>query len=111
VAYALIPAPQRQAKFKATLVYGANFGDSQGYTEKPCLEKQTNKQASKQTGLPDQLLGRNRNQSSPLEKDTLKPAELPAGYAVQVPSFCDLSPVLGWALVMQLSLSHCCSCE
>ena len=25
------------------------FQDSQGYTEKPCLEKQTNKQTNKQT--------------------------------------------------------------
>ena len=27
------------------------------------------------------------------------------------PQLCELSPVLGWALVMQLSLSHFCSCK
>jgi hypothetical protein len=27
----------------------SEFQDSQGYTEKPCLQKQTNKQTNKQT--------------------------------------------------------------
>lgn len=29
---------------------------------------------------------------------------------LQVPSFCELSPTQGWALVTQLSLSHFCLC-
>jgi hypothetical protein len=37
-------------EFKASLVYNVSeFQDSQGYTEKPCLNKrQTNKQTNKQ---------------------------------------------------------------
>jgi hypothetical protein len=49
----LIPAlgRQRQADFWVRGQPGlqSEFQDSQGYTEKPCLEKQTNKQTNKQT--------------------------------------------------------------
>ena len=49
----LIPAlgRQRQADFWVLGQPGlqSEFQDSQGYTEKPCLEKQTNKQTKKQT--------------------------------------------------------------
>jgi hypothetical protein len=42
----LIPSLGRISEFEASLVYKVNSRtqDSQGYTEKPCLEKQTNKQ-------------------------------------------------------------------
>jgi hypothetical protein len=50
----LIPAlgRQRQADFWVQGQPGlqSEFQDSQGYTEKPCLEKQTNKQTNKQSG-------------------------------------------------------------
>jgi hypothetical protein len=35
-------------KFKAKPGLQSEFQDSQGYTEKPCLEKQTNKKKQKQ---------------------------------------------------------------
>jgi hypothetical protein len=51
----LIPAlgRQKQADFCVRGQPGlqSEFQDSQGYTEKPCLEKQTNKQTNKQTTL------------------------------------------------------------
>jgi hypothetical protein len=31
---------RRISEFEASLVYRAEFQDNQGYTEKPCLEKQ-----------------------------------------------------------------------
>jgi hypothetical protein len=42
----LIPAlgRQRQKKVRGQPGLQSEFQDSQGYTEKPCLEKQTNKQ-------------------------------------------------------------------
>jgi hypothetical protein len=47
----LIPAlgRQRQAisEFKASLVYKSEFQDSPGYTEKPCIKKQKQKQTNK----------------------------------------------------------------
>jgi hypothetical protein len=50
---ALIPAlgRQRQVDFWVPGQAGlqSEFQDSQGYTEKPCLQKQTNKQTNKQT--------------------------------------------------------------
>jgi hypothetical protein len=46
---------RRISEFEASLVYKSEFQDSQGYTEKPCLEKQNktkqNKQTNKQTAL------------------------------------------------------------
>jgi hypothetical protein len=41
-AHAFSPS-KRISEFEASLVYKVRFQDSQGYTEKPCLEKQTNK--------------------------------------------------------------------
>jgi hypothetical protein len=55
VAHALIPAlwrqRQRQVDFWVRGQAGlqSEFQDSQGYTEKPFLKKQTNKQTNKQT--------------------------------------------------------------
>ena len=48
-----------------------------------------------------------------LGKDTLQPVALPAGCAVssRFPSCCELSPMLGWDLMTQLSLNHFCSCK
>ena len=45
VAHTLVPALRRQrqvdlSEFKASLFYKSEFQDSQGYTEKPCLEKE-----------------------------------------------------------------------
>jgi hypothetical protein len=37
---------RRISEFKASLVYKVKFQDSQGYTEKPCLEKPKNKQTN-----------------------------------------------------------------
>jgi hypothetical protein len=34
----------------------SEFQDSQGYTEKPCLKQQTNKQTNKQSKLPGVFL-------------------------------------------------------
>jgi hypothetical protein len=56
----LIPAlggrGRRISEFEASLIY-REFQDSQGYTEKPCLEKQkTNKQKTKK--LPPEIQGR-----------------------------------------------------
>jgi hypothetical protein len=34
---------RRISEFKASLVYKSEFQDSQGYTEKPCLENQKKK--------------------------------------------------------------------
>jgi hypothetical protein len=42
------------------------FQDSQGYTEKPCLEKQTNKQTNKQTKNKKQKT-RNKKQKTKKE--------------------------------------------
>jgi hypothetical protein len=39
----LIPAPGRQRQANFSLVYKVEFQDSQGYTEKPCLEKKKKK--------------------------------------------------------------------
>jgi hypothetical protein len=48
-----------------------------------------------------------------LEATTLQPVELLYVLCsmLQTPSFCELSPMLQWPLVMQLCLSHFCSCE
>jgi hypothetical protein len=58
VAHALIPAlgRQRQADFWVRGQPGlqSEFQDSQGYTEKPCLEKP--KRKNKQTKIPISLL-------------------------------------------------------
>jgi hypothetical protein len=49
----LIPALGRQGQVnflvRGRLGLQSEFQDSQGYTEKPCLEKQTNKQTKKTT--------------------------------------------------------------
>jgi hypothetical protein len=37
------------SKIRASLVYRESFQDSQGYSKKPCLKQQTNKQTNKQT--------------------------------------------------------------
>jgi hypothetical protein len=39
---------RRISEFEASLVYKSEFQDSQGYTEKPCLENKTKQNKTKQ---------------------------------------------------------------
>jgi hypothetical protein len=50
------------SEFEASLVYKSEFQDSQGYTEKSCLEKQ-NKQTNKKTQKPRKTKNKNKQKS------------------------------------------------
>lgn len=62
-----------------------------------------------------------KTESSPVAWKKQKPADIPGtsfeqthlkramGGELQAPGFCDLPPMLGWALLIELSFSHFCS--
>jgi hypothetical protein len=50
----------------------SEFQDSQGYTEKPCLEKQTNKQANKQNKTTTKKKERKKERKEEREKEREK---------------------------------------
>jgi hypothetical protein len=60
VAYAFNPSTweAEAGGFRGQLSLHSEFQDSQGYTEKPCLEKQQQQQQKSQVGLRSGLVGR-----------------------------------------------------
>lgn len=80
------------------------------------LKSKRGKLQRRQTLRPDHLPGESRGawkrfRPESFGKDTLQPPGLPACWAMwsRFPSFPKLSPMLGQALVLHLSLSHFCS--